>query len=185
MKVKGTAIKTTRDFVKTKYTKDYDKWLNSLPPESKKFFEGSLDVTEWFPLKEAYKIPILKISEMFFSGNNKECAEAIGYYSADVALKGFYKVFLLVASPNYLAQRASKIITTFYQPSAVETVSLSPNSTAIRVTEFAEMDNTLEYRFGGWCKRALELSNCKNVNFKIKSSLAKGDDCTEIVFTWE
>ena len=38
MQVKGTALRTTRDFVKTKFPDHYDKWLDSLPPESKKLY---------------------------------------------------------------------------------------------------------------------------------------------------
>lgn len=184
MEVKGIALKTTRDFVKTNFPGDYSQWLNALPESTRKNFEGVLDVGKWYPLHENYLIPLGKISGMFFNGNEKKCGEALGYYSADVALKGIYKVFLLMASPNYLMQRASKIITTYYQPSQVEAEKVSQKSALIRITEFSEMDAALEYRFAGWCKRALELSNCSDVSYTMRKSLARREDATEILFEW-
>ena len=184
MEVKGTALKTTRDFVKLNYPDQFNKWLHEMPESARKVFEGVIDIGGWYPLKEMYLVPINRISRLFFNGDDKACGDAIGYYSAEVALKGLYKVFLLIASPAYLIQRATKIITTFYQPSTVEAFSISPKSAGIRITDFAEMDLALEYRVGGWCKRALELSNCTQVAYTFKSSIAKGDKYTEIVFTW-
>lgn len=184
MEVKGIAIKTTRDFIKAKFPNDYNKWLNELPDTVKENYKTLVDVSRWYSLEEDYLIPISKISTLFYRGDVRACGEAMGYYSADVALKGIYKVFLLMASPKFLMQRASKIIRTYYQPSEVEAESVSDKSAIIRITEFNAMDQTLEYRFAGWCKRALELSNCSGVSYKINQSLAKGDSYTEMQFSW-
>lgn len=185
MEVKGIALKTTRDYVKANFPKDYSNWFKELPDSSKEMYEGVIDMTKWYPIKEAYLIPISKITQLFFNGDGEKCGDTIGYYSADVALKGLYKVFLMIATPAFLMQKASKIISTYYQPTQVEAISISPKSACIKILQFDAMDQALEYRFGGWCKRALELSNCKGVSYKIDKSIAKGDSCTEIVYSWE
>ena len=185
MKVKGVAIKTTRDFVKTNFPGNYKGWIDSLKPEARKVYSETINATEWYLIKEYYLDVINAIAKMFFNGNIRKCGDALGYYSAEIALKGFYKVFLLVASPTYLIQRATKIVTTYYQPSAVEIVILDSKSAGLKITRFDVIDEALEFRFGGWCKRALELSNCKGVNYTINSSIAKGDEYTEIIFTWD
>jgi hypothetical protein len=184
MEVKGTALKTTRDFVKVNFPNEYNKWMKELPEPTRHIFEDVLDISGWYPLRESYLVPINRVAKLFYNGDEKVCGDAIGYYSAEIALKGLYKVFLLIASPAYLIQRATKIITTFYRPSQVEAFSISSKSAGIRITEFSEMDLALEYRVGGWCKRALELSNCTGVTYEFKSSIAKGDSYTEIVFSW-
>lgn len=184
MEVKGIAIKTTRDYVKANYPNDYKRWLDELPVSVQENYKNLVDVSKWYELEENYLIPINKIAKLFFKGDECACGEAMGYYSADVALRGIYKVFLLMASPKYLMQRASKIIKTYYQPSQVEAESVSDRSAIIRITEFEAMDLALEYRFAGWCKRALELSNCSGVKYQINQSLAKGDSSTELQFFW-
>ena len=95
MKVKGTAIKTTRDFVKTKFPDQYNQWIQSLPAESQKLYTQSVNVTEWFDLKPAYTDPLDKIVELFYNKNAQKGGEEMGMYSAEIGLKGVYKVFLL------------------------------------------------------------------------------------------
>ena len=185
MKVKGTSLKTTRDFVRAKFPNDYKNWLNSLSPNSKKYYDSIVDVATWYPIKEAYLDPIDKIAELFYNKNYAKCGEDMGEYSADIALKGIYKVFVMVAKPNFLVKRASKIIETYYRPSEVNVVELDSKSAFIDIIVFSEMTLALEYRFAGWCKKALEFTNCKNIRYSIKSFLSKGDKSTKITFMWD
>lgn len=184
MNVKGTALTTTRDFVKTKFPSRYNEWLNSLPEDSKLFYSSSIDATKWYPLNGGYMIPIKKVVDLFFNGDSVKGGEEVGRYSAEVALKGFYKVFLLVASPNYLMGRASRMFSTFYDPSEIGVVSMGSNSAIFRIIKFEEIDTALEHRIAGWILRALELANCKEPSYKITKALSKGAESTDIEFSW-
>jgi hypothetical protein len=184
MEVKGTALKTTRDFIKTRFPDRYDQWLNSLTTESRKLYTTTLDATAWYPFKEGYSIPIKKIIELCYQADKKAGGVQLGRYSAETALKGFYKVFLLIASPQFLMQRASKIFTTYYKPSLVEAEITGPYSAILRVVEFDDIDEMVEYRIAGWILKALELANCRDAEYEIKKSMAKGDAVTEIHFHW-
>ncbi|MBN1414010.1 MAG: hypothetical protein JW973_02825 [Bacteroidales bacterium] len=185
MEVKGTAIKTTRDFIKTQFPEKYEDWMNSLPLKSKALYEAALDAAAWYPLDDAYIIPINRTIEMFYPNNPKTGGEEIGKYSAEVALKGFYKVFLLVASPTYLIQRASKIFTTFYQPSVISVEVVDSNSAILKILDFKGINEALEYRIAGWIIKALELANCREPQYEIKSALSKGDKETDILYRWK
>lgn len=184
MEVKGTALKTTRDFIRTQYPDQYDKWLDSLTAESRNLYTSTLDATAWYPFREGYLIPVNKIIEICYGKDTKTGGEQLGTYSAETALKGFYKVFLLIASPQFLMQRASKIFTTFYNPSRVEAEITGPYSAILRVLEFEEIDQAVEYRIAGWIRKALELANCREARYEIRKSMAKGDPVTEIHFSW-
>jgi len=185
VKVKGTALKTTRDFVKSKFPQQFNQWLNALPSDSKAIYESVLDASGWYPLKEAYILPSRKIIEMFFSNDFKRGGEELGIFSAELALKGFYKVFLLIASPNFLMQRGSKIFSTFYSPTDIKAEMINANSGIVRITQFEGIDAALEYRIAGWIRKALELANCKDPNYQIKKAISKGDDETYILYTWK
>lgn len=184
MEVKGTALKTTRDFIKTQFPDHYDKWLDSLTPDSRKIFTSTLDATAWYPFREGYSIPVNKIMELCYGKDIKTGGDQLGRYSAETALKGFYKVFLLIASPQFLMQRASKIFTTFYNPSRVEAEITGPYSAILRVLEFEDIDEAVEYRIAGWIRKALELANCREPAYEIRKSIARGDAVTEIHFSW-
>lgn len=184
MQVKGTALRTTRDFVRTNFPGSYDKWLNSLTPESKKLFSSTIDATSWYPYKEGYSIPVNKIMQICFDNDIKTGGDRLGSWSAEIGLKGFYKVFLLIASPQFLLQRASKIFTTFYEPSEIEASITGSNDAVVRIISFNDIDEAIEYRIAGWIRKALELANCREPGYEIKKSMAKGDKVTEIYFHW-
>lgn len=185
MQVKGTALRTTRDFVRTNFPGSYDKWLNALTPESQKLFTSTLDATAWYSFKEGYAVPVGKIMEIFYNGDKKRGGEELGSWSAELGLKGFYKVFLLIASPQFLLQRASKIFTTYYEPSQVEASITDNNHAILRIVKFDDIDEAIEYRIAGWTRKALELANCKGPSYEIKKFLSKGDSSTDIHFTWQ
>lgn len=184
MQVKGTALKTTRDFVKNCFPSVYDEWLESLPAESRKIFTSVLDATAWYPLKEGYSIPVARIMELCFKNDFKSGGNQLGSYSAETALKGFYKVFLLIASPQFLLQRASKIFTTYYEPSQIEAEITGQYSAVLRILKFDEIDESIENRIAGWIRKALEMANCREPGYEIKKAMSKGDSVTEIHFHW-
>ena len=65
MQVKGTGIKTTKEFVKTYFPKDYNQWIESLPLKSKELYSVNTEFSNWFPIKEAYIDPMNKMIEIF------------------------------------------------------------------------------------------------------------------------
>jgi hypothetical protein len=184
MQVKGTALRTTRDFVKTKFPGSYEKWLDSLTPESKKLYSSTIDATAWYAFKEGYSVPVGKIMDICFHGDRKTGGDQLGCWSAEIGLKGFYKVFLLIASPQFLLQRAPKIFTTFYEPSEIEASITGSNDAILRIIRFEDIDEAVEYRIAGWTKKALELANCRDPQYEIRTFLSKGDKSTDIHFHW-
>jgi len=184
MKVKGIAIKTTRDFVKTKFPGRFDEWIKSLPTESKQIYENVV-ITEWYEMKPAYYDPMNKITEMFFTNNAAKGGDDLGRYSAEIALTGVYKVFLLIATPQYLMKKASRMMETYYMPSNIEVTEVTGKQAIFKINKFDGITKTTEYRFAGWCVKALELCKCKNISYKITSHLSSGQPFTAIEFKWE
>jgi hypothetical protein len=185
MEVKGTGIKTTREYVKANHPNHYDAWLNSLPEKTFALYHSPLiNMAGWYPFKDAYTIPIDKIISMFFAGNAKTGGETIGKYSAEIALKGIYKLYLMVATPQNLMQKASVMFSTYYNPSEIKLADIGSKTVTMQILKFGELTPSVEYRIAGWCVRALELCGCKSVNYKITKSLTKMESHTDLVFTW-
>jgi hypothetical protein len=184
MEVKGTALLTTRDFVKRNYPLRYDEWLHSLPDHTQQLYKGMIMNAGWYPMKEGYVIPIEQISKLFFGGNAEKTGEALGVFSAEAALTGIYKAFLLITTPKFLMQRATSMMSTYYRPSEIKVEETGHNQVTLLICDFKNISACVEFRIAGWCKRALELANSKNVSYQITQSLTKGAKCTEIVFNW-
>lgn len=183
--VKGTGLKTTRDFIKERFPDKYNEWYNSLPETSKELYSGIVSASEWYPLREGYVIPIDTLIKTCYGGNEREGGEQLGEYSAEVALKGIYRVFLLIASPQFLMKRATSIMSAYYQPSEINLIESSKNRVVLQISSLSDITLALEYRIAGWCCKALELANCKNLKYSFLKHLSKGMEATEIEFMWE
>src|ERR1035437_3813174 len=140
MEIKGTAIKSTRDFVMVNFPAKYDNWIYSLPEKTRDVYSSAMiNMSGWYPMKEDYHVPMEKIIEMFYGGNTKMGAEALGRFSADLALTGIYKLFLVIATPKYLMTRATVVFSTFYLPCDVRITDSSSKSVTMQITKFPEL----------------------------------------------
>jgi hypothetical protein len=186
MEVKGTGIKTTRDFVKSQFPDQYDSWIESLPEKSRALYVSPmLNLAGWYPIKEAYLTPMDMITKVLYDNDEKKAGEAMGSFSAEEALNGIYKLYMMVATPKYLMQRASVIFSTYYLPCDIKVEEAGHKSVVMCISKFTSMSALLEYRIGGWCVRALEMCRCKAPFYKIHRSMLKGDTVTEYYFHWE
>lgn len=185
MEVKGTGLVTTRDFVKAKHPQHFDQWMNALPQKSKEIYKGMMMNAGWYPMNDAYLIPMDVLCTSFFNGDPVKAGEELGKFSADLALSGIYKAFLLVASPTYLLRKASSMMSTYYRPCEIEAQETATNQVTLTIKKIPEINKMFEYRVAGWCKRALELSKCKNVTYKITKHISAGAPSTEIILNWQ
>ncbi len=185
MKVKGTGIKTTKEFVLQKFPSRFNEWVNGLSPETRKMYSEVLDIGGWYPINGAYYEPMDKIAQLFYGNNSIKAGDELGRFSADYALKGIYKVFLLVASPQYLMKKAASMMQAFYNPSEIEVAEASNKRVVVKIKRFDKINRMTEYRIAGWCVRAVELCNQKNVKYRFLSHLSAGAPETAIEFTWD
>ncbi|MCK5469337.1 MAG: hypothetical protein KAI99_12525, partial [Cyclobacteriaceae bacterium] len=105
-------------------------------------------------------------------------------YSAEVGLKGIYKVFILIATPQFIMKRAGKILSSFYDPSVLILGDERPKGVDVHITEFSDPSEIAENRIAGWIEKALEICGEKNISVDITKSLTKGDDKTVLVVDW-
>lgn len=184
MQVKGITIKTTRDFVKSHFGHRFEAWLDTLPDSAKKVYSENINVGEWFDVEEILLIPMDKIVSEFYKNKEEEAGDDMGRYSAEIALKGIYKVFLLAASPQYLMERSVKVINAYYSNAEISVESHSKKQVIFKINRFEGMNLVTEYRMAGWCSKALELCGCDKVSYTFDAHLSKGDNLTQIEFRW-
>jgi hypothetical protein len=185
MEIKGSAVKSIPEFVKNNYPDKYNQWLDSLPDGAKKIFGEPVLPSNWYPLLEGIIYPVESIGDLFFGSDTAKAAWETGRYSADIALTGIYKFFVMAATPSFIIGRASKIFSTYYRPSEIKVVSNGEKSVKLHITSFGVPDKLIEDRIGGWMERGLEISGCKNVKVEIPKSLANGDEVTEYLLHWD
>ena len=184
MEIKGTAVIAVRDFVRDMYPERYKQWLNALPKESKAIFSDIIEATNWYPVGYGAAAPTKIIARMFFSNDIVKGAWESGRYSAEVALKGIYKIFVMVANPSYLIARASRVFSTYYRPCEMKTIKNEGNSLVLHVSGMTNPEKVIEYRIAGWIEKALEISGSKDISVNITKSMTENDELTEFTINW-
>jgi hypothetical protein len=182
MQVRGSIIQSIDQFVSEKYSERYDDWKSELNAETLDLIKNASS-SDWYPVEDGVINPTEAMCDMFFNKDMRGAWES-GRYSAEVALTGIYKIFLLVATPSFLLKRASRIIATFYDPADLKVISSTNDSVVVRSNQLIKSE-IVEYRLAGWMEKALELCGCKNLDLSITQSLAKGDAFFEVSINWD
>jgi hypothetical protein len=182
MEIKGVSVKAAPEFVRSRFGSRYDEWLDSLSESSRAAVENPL-ASNWYPVHEAVIEPTKKVCDLFYDGR-EEGAWEVGRTSAENALKGVYKIFVKVGSPEFIISRASKIFTNMLKPGEIKVFESSSNRAVLHM-QLPESYWLLELRMAGWIEQALTVHGCKKPEVKIPQSLTRGDPVTEYVATWE
>jgi hypothetical protein len=185
MEVKGSAIIVLPKFIESNFgIKNVNVWLESLSEEAKKVYKSKILISSWFPLKTIFSEPTGKMCDLFYKRDLMGAWE-VGRFSAEYALKGVYKAYVKVATPQALTKRASQIFGSYYRPSSMKVDDAGEKRTILKITEFPEMDIIVEMRILGWIEKVLEICGCRNINLNVVKSLCHGDSMSKIEVSWD
>jgi len=185
MKVKGTLLSSVQTFIKENFKARYQEWINALPESSKKIHTNAILASEWYAYEEGLIQPTNILARLFYNNDVKHASWQMGRFSAVVGLKGIYKVFALVATPQFIMKRGGKIISSFYDQADLCVGAERPKGVDLHVTKFPNSTIITENRIGGWVEGALEICGVKNVTINITKSIIKGDPMTVYVVNWD
>ncbi len=185
MNIKGTGVKSVDEFVKNKFSDNYQEWLSLLPEASKIIYTNPIYVTNWYSIQDAIVTPVQLISSLFYDNNVEKAAIESGRHSAEMALNGIYKIFIKVASPNFIINRTSIIAASYFSSCEIIVIESFTKSARFQIIKFPGIDKIVELRIKGWVEKALEMTGAKKVNININKSLTRNDECSEFSVSWE
>ncbi|MBN2273845.1 MAG: hypothetical protein JXR41_06300 [Bacteroidales bacterium] len=185
MQIKGSAVRTILDFVKTKFPEKLDEWLSRLPSSVSSIYKGSIRPSDWYPLHDAAIIPTEILSEIAFNGDIKKASRECGRFSAESSLRGIYRFFLMATPSRMVVSTGGRILATFYNPVDFKLVESGSEGAKIHITRIEDTNGVIENRIAGWIERALEIQGLKASQVDITQSLTKGDPVTEITIVWK
>jgi len=185
MKVKGTILLSIQGYISENFPNRYQEWEEALPPNSKKLYQNTILPSEWYDYQSGLIKPSETACQLFFGNDIKKSAWEFGRYSAEIGLKGIYKVFVLIATPKFIMKRSGKILASFYKPATLQTDNERQKGVTIHITSFEDPTEIAEYRIAGWMEKALEICGVKNISIKIEESMLTGAERTVYVLDWD
>lgn len=184
MEIKGSAVKATLDFVKEKFGSRYSEWVKSLPEKSRIIIEQPIYATTWYSLTDSVILPTQKVADLFYAGNSAKAANEIGRYSAEVALKGIYKIFVRVSSPQFVLSRASSIFSTYYQPSDIKIIESADKKAVLQLSKFHPNDKLIMNRIAGWIEKTLEITLKSALKVDVENHVEGSSLTSKITIIW-
>jgi len=184
VEVKGTAVNVVPDFVKARHcATGFARWMDTLGAKARAIFASTVYSNVWYPLDTAFTEPASRVCDLFYGGSRSGAVQ-IGEFSADRALRGVYKFFVKLGSPEWLLTRASSVFSTYYRPARMESESAGRGHAYLVVSQFAGMSPVVEARIEGWVARSLEISGCNGVQVAVAESMAMGEPVTRFALSW-
>lgn len=155
MEIKGSLVKSIYKYVNDNFKDEFDLWINALSTESRKIYQNVILATNWYPLNEGIIEPIKITGKFFFDDDAKKAAFELGRHSASTGLSGIYKVFVRIASPQYVLSRSSNIFKTYYKNLEIKYETTGETSAKIFIDSFKEEESLVFDRILGWIYEAL------------------------------
>jgi len=185
VEVSGLAVKTIPLFIKANFGDEgYAKWSGKLDSAVAELYKKPMLVNSWFNIQDIFINPLEILCDLFYKGDKKS-AWQLGRFSADYGLKGVLKAFIKLGSVNYFIKRSVAVIPNYYRPISMTVHVNETRYALLRITNFPDISELVEYRIGGWMERALEIAtSSEELQVKITKSLAKKDEYTEFEVSW-
>lgn len=183
MSIKGSAVKATKEYVLKKHPDRYEEWLKKLSPQARNIISNPILATQWYPIEESVVEPTTTACDLFFD-KLENAAWQMGEFSADQALSGIYKVFVLISTPQFIISRGAKVFQSYYKDSEIIIKDKSEEHVRLQIVKFPYPHEVMECRIAGWISGAIQKTGHKKIDVKITKSMTKGDPYTEIYSKW-
>lgn len=186
-KVKGSTFVPRLNFMLSHDPGGYrERVMQQVPAACAQEIEKGMLTNQWYPLE--WYVELNRAIDLVFGQGDMKLVWELGRVSADEALKGIYKVFYRVGSPEFIIKSAAVVWKQYYDCGQLQ-ISNEPcprgKKIRVAVKSFETPTEIIWMAVGGWIERTLELSGGRNVKIEIsRTRVLPGTDC-EYVCTWE
>lgn len=180
--VKGSPVRSLQKFIETDLTSDQRAILfRNLPPEYVARLTSAILPTETVPVHM-----LNKVTEEAAKAKGEPLdsfGRRAGRAAASDAVKGIYRFFALVLTPDALLSKASPMWSSLYNQGQLRVEDRTDGSARIVLSDFST-EPAFCARFTGWVERMAEMTGSKVVEIKHSGCKSRGAACCEWKVTW-
>lgn len=154
-----------------------------MPNTTVAIFQDIVLSTHWYDFDTVYLEPLKKIGELFYENDLKKTAYEIGKASALKALKGVYKIFVKIASVDFVVKRSTTIFSTYYEkPAKIEVVESNKERILVEVHGFKTYQKLVFDAIVGWLDGlfSIIIKNGYNITYNLEN-IGKEDAIAKII----
>jgi hypothetical protein len=181
--VKGQTINSFLKFASSRLTPDQYREVVSLGPSE---LRAELERGSVLPTHLVSMASLNRMTEQAAKLAGKQVtpfAREAGRYSAGEAVRGVYKFFARVLTPDALLSRAAAMWSAMNTAGRMEVHRDGDRAARLRLLDFPS-EAVMCARIGGWLEQMIELTGITKYVVAKGSCVSKGDNCCEWRFTW-
>jgi len=183
VQIKGSAIQETINQVKRRSGEDaFQKILALLDEEARNVFKSEIYSSSWYSLD--FFTRFLELEIRVLADGKEEMVTRGSEAVIERQLRGIYKAFVKLGSPEFVIKRIAAVHATYFQGVPIE-VKLSGNGQAwIKYTGFEKQHRIMGFAIIGFFKKALEISGANDVVIRFATPIEEGKGYSELSISW-
>ena len=183
VQIKGSAIQETINQVKRRSGDDsLKKILNLLDDEARKVFEGDIFASTWYPLDVFTRF--LEVENKLLADGNEEMVTRGSEAVIERQLRGIYKAFVKLGSPEFVIKRIAAVHATYFQGVPIDVQLPARGQAIVRYTGFEKQHRIMGFAIIGFFRKALEISGAKDVKLHFATPIDEGKPYSELSISW-
>jgi len=187
--VKAVNLRSSIQFITEKFGEDnFNAMVNTLSDADKSVVtDQNLLVNQWIPLDLWVRFFDAIIREL--CGGDESIMFEAAKHNANKELNTLYKVFIKMASPEFIVKSSGIIVKTYLKSDdkkiEVKATEIERNKFDLKIYGLEAKHRLFKLGILGWSKTALELSGAKNVTMDYTKSFEEEKGCFSIIVAWE
>ena len=184
MLVKGVGLTNTINFVKHKFGEEgLNKILSLVSEETRQIYNSVILANQWYSLDMAIEFWGVMIKE--FSEGDESIMIEYGKFVAERNLKGLYRIFVKIGSPEFIISRTAQLIQRYFKGVKAKAWVIAPGKCRAVYEGFEEKYRLQELIILGFGIKGGELSGAKNIRGRLATSLSEGKGYFEHEIEWD
>jgi hypothetical protein len=181
--VKGTAVVASVRYLTERFGEDALKRVfRFLPEEDRRVLEQGLLASSWYPMPLFLRF--MQEAEQQLRAQEPEVIRQMGAASADYGIKGVYKIFFKVGSPEFIISRAARVFSSYYDTGRIDVVEAARGRAVLDLTGFLGAPQFCD-RIRGWMERTVSLAGARNLRSEHSQCVHRGDPVCRFEGHWE
>jgi len=184
MKVKGSALRSTLNYLREHFTADQvRRILERIPAEHRVSAEKPVLISSWYEADLLYALMHAMAAEV--TVDPREFYRTLGRQSCDDGLNTVYKIFFKVGTPSFMLKFTIQVWSNYYSEGKMVLVEGGTHSAHLRLEGIRTADEAMCYRVTGWLERALELSGGHGIHMAHETCVRSGGAACEWKAIWQ
>lgn len=184
IEIKGAVVNEAIKSIKARHgDQTYNTIVGLLKRETRALFEqASILPTSWYSLDAFVQFLEMDL-KVTAQGNERELIKR-SEELIERQLRGIYKLFIRLGSPEFVLNRISVVHRTYFQGVSIEASLPSAGKAIVKYTGFEKQHRLIGLSIIGFYRKALEISGAREIKAEYTTSIEEDKGYCELILSW-